>query len=71
MVSTADELLSCPFCGGKAFVVRDYCMSGNVVVFEDFYVGHWCDLFPFRMTTKKFATEAEAISAWNRRADHE
>ena len=70
-MTATDELKPCPFCGGKALVIRDYCTSYNICVFEDFYVGHWCKLFPTRMVTKKFATEAEAIAAWNRRAGDE
>ncbi len=54
------ELLSCPFCGGEATVER-IGKSGY------FYVAcntaYCCDF-------GRFDTEAEAIAAWNSRADY-
>lgn len=66
-----EELKPCPFCGGKAYTVRDYISTDDVVAYEDFYVAHWCSLMPQRIVTRKFLTEEQAIAAWNRRADHD
>ena len=54
------ELLSCPFCGGEAFT---YSM-------ETWWVSHACDCLGKYVGTKEYATEAEAIAAWNTRADY-
>lgn len=63
----SEELKPCPFCGGKATVLRDYIESDDETIYEDFSVAHWCDLMTHRVRTKKFKTESDAISAWNRR----
>lgn len=62
------ELLSCPFCGGEASVLRmDYgygstvwgvfCVNDSDVSFSH---GHFID---------NYTTEAEAITAWNARVE--
>ena len=51
------ELLSCPFCGGEAFLFEEseYCIY---VECED------C-----KIATPAYDSEAEAIDAWNTRVD--
>lgn len=54
-----NELKPCPFCGGKAYVARDFEISSWTV----FFVRCICCL----VRTNLFLTKSEAISAWNRR----
>lgn len=74
---TAPELLPCPFCGcDKVVIYYDHPDSVGPVVGGGFYISHplwkdfpisWgCDAVP---TRKYFDSKAEAIEAWNRRAD--
>jgi len=53
-----DKLLPCPFCGAEAKLL---CHSGAWRVVDTNYK---CDIQP---SEKWFATEEEAIAAWNRR----
>lgn len=53
------KLLNCPFCGGEAFT---YCM-------HDWWVSHDCYALGRNVSTKLCKTEAEAIEAWNTRAE--
>ncbi len=55
----SETLLSCPFCGGEAEIYTE--AFGGVV----FYV--WCDNCKTR--GDYYCTEAEAIAAWNSRAE--
>jgi Lar family restriction alleviation protein len=60
------KLLPCPFCGGEAFLHEGI---GN-----DKHYGWsiWCCTFEgkcIRPSSGYYSTEAEAIAAWNRRAD--
>ena len=53
------ELKPCPFCGGKAKVIKTY-EGMRWVVCDDCL----CE-------TDLFNTDVKAINAWNRRADNE
>ena len=63
----SEELKPCPFCGGKATVLMDYIESDDETIYDDFSIVHWCDLMAYKVRTKKFKTEGDAISAWNKR----
>lgn len=54
-----EELLPCPFCGGKASWASDESLDDWIP--QCTAEGCWCML-------GAYATEAEAIDAWNRRA---
>lgn len=54
------ELLPCPFCGGEADVI-DYD--------DECWVAHQC-ANGTSVETNSYETEAEAIAAWNSRADY-
>lgn len=60
MVGTG-ELLPCPFCGGEAEILTAESMYGGNLY------GVLCDCCAGR--TDVFVTEAEAIAAWNSRAE--
>lgn len=59
------ELLPCPFCGGEAQ------MSVNrESTVREYYIGCMnCHIRLYKIGYKRFYTEAEAIAAWNMRAD--
>ena len=55
-MSATDELKPCPFCGGEAEIVGDYYME---------WIAECVECCASSMT---YATEAEAVEAWNTRA---
>ena len=55
------ELLSCPFCGGEAEMLTAESMNGG------YLFGIMCN--DCRSRGDVYDTEAEAIAAWNSRAD--
>ena len=61
------ELLPCPFCGGEAELHPTYDMDTNEV--DGWFV--WCnnDACECKPETNQHFTEAEAIAAWNSRAE--
>lgn len=59
-----DELLPCPFCGGQA-----ECIRNDIGVFVGCF-NEDCPIGPATSTyVDGYATEAEAIAAWNSRAE--
>lgn len=62
----SDELLPCPFCGGEAEIVH----TPKVIPYEPWWIRcSFCEA-----TTPKYKSEtakADAIAAWNRRAEHD
>lgn len=67
MTGNRTTLLPCPFCGGEAELHPTYDMDTNEV--DGWFV--WCDngTCECKPETGQFFTEAEAIAAWNRRAE--
>lgn len=61
MTSATDELLPCPFCGGEAHTFHNYLWH---VKCDGTNGRYYCV-----MAFGAFATEKEAIDAWNRRAE--
>lgn len=65
--SATDELKPCPFCGGEAEIVTLDIWDKNAPV------GVGCSMCPVILAEysdyKRFATEADAIEAWNTRAE--
>lgn len=61
------KLLPCPFCGGEAELHQTYDMDTNEV--DGWFV--WCNNKECECTpeTREHFTEAEAIAAWNTRAE--
>lgn len=58
-MSMTSELKPCPFCGGEA--VTELCGKGKFA--------HWCVWCDCNVLRQDFKTEAEAIEAWNTRAE--
>lgn len=58
------KLKPCPFCGGEARII-------HVKQLWDPRNAFWAQCQKCRMSGKHFETEAEAIEAWNRRANDE
>jgi hypothetical protein len=70
-MTAPDELLPCPFCGGKAEIkdARKFLVVSKFSYIIPYSVGcsnKKCDVKPY---TEYSSTEQEAIDAWNRRAD--
>lgn len=59
-----EKLKPCPFCGGKASVVKRSCLRINYV---GYFVQHLCDMAIEPIETSDFETEQQAIETWNRR----
>ena len=61
------ELLPCPFCGGEAELHASYDMDTNEV--DGWFA--WCnnEQCECKPETNEYFTEAEAIAAWNTRAE--
>ena len=70
------ELLPCPFCGGEAHVVSDYSSEHDETRWGLWHecceheesAGYGNALFPW-FETPWYKTKAEAIAAWNTRAE--
>ena len=60
------ELLPCPFCGGEAAIVPTL----DTTVREWFVTCGNLECNVLACRTKRYYTEAEAIAAWNTRADY-
>jgi Lar family restriction alleviation protein len=54
------ELKPCPFCGGEAVRTPQFCMG---------YMGDGVKCKRCGIQTAPLQTDAEAIAAWNRRAE--
>lgn len=70
-MSAIDELLPCPFCGGRA----DYWHTPHVGGLHNCAVLDACGIAiectKCHATTIGYMSEDWAIAAWNRRASHE
>lgn len=73
---TMTKLLPCPFCGRKAHVIQaekplysHIHKEGWYVECDYCYVSMGLDFLSDNASMGAFATEADAIAAWNRRAD--
>lgn len=72
----SEELKLCPFCGRKATVTswwssREECGKAFVACSKESYAsGYECAVIHIDRIDEKTA-RADAIAAWNRRADHE
>lgn len=76
-MTSATELLPCPFCGGEAYVVSDYSSEHDETRWSLWHeccehdgesAGYGHALFPW-FETPWYKTEAEAIAAWNTRTE--
>ncbi len=61
------ELKPCPFCGGEAIIFRTYVKDAEVIENSKFYPIIRC--LECLVQTQPYKTEAEAITAWNKRAE--
>lgn len=63
------ELKPCPFCGGSALTSKEIYPTGE----KAWHVIHWADgnCFIENTINGDYDTEAEAVEAWNRRAENE
>ena len=62
-MTSATELKTCPFCGGKA-------VMKHVRQIWEPRESYWAACQSCHMSGKHYRTEAEAIEAWNTRAMH-
>ena len=60
-----DQLKPCPFCGGKATLIRTHCMSNGFTGYHVFHYELKCGMKEIRTHTME--TPQEAIAAWNGR----
>jgi len=61
-----DELERCPFCGGEALLLETSESVWDLKPHDFAVICRTCHAG----TRRYFSTEAEAIEAWNRRADN-
>lgn len=57
------KLKPCPFCGGKAFLIKSKDFTGRSI----YQV--YCPATTVQAKTTWFDTEKEAVEAWNRRTE--
>ena len=69
-VVESTTLLPCPFCGGHANVVEDAPMFPNQVWYGVGCSNPNCTAYT-GYGMRLFVNRADAIAAWNRRADHD
>lgn len=63
------ELKPCPFCGGEAEMATEHYYDDKKI---SYVVCKRCDARGgFFLVSPKYASEAKAIEAWNRRKDSE
>lgn len=62
------ELLPCPFCGRKAFIIETYCKETD---YRGYYVSHNCFWGIKPIKTYSRDTMEEAAGDWNRRVGEE
>lgn len=62
------ELKPCPWCGRVPEIIRNRTIVSGEVKHQEFYAFHPCRYIGSIETWKR-DTEAEAIEAWNRRAN--
>lgn len=60
-----DQLKPCPFCGGKASLIKTYCMANGFTGYHVFHYELKCGMKEIR--THTMDTPEEAIAAWNGR----
>jgi Lar family restriction alleviation protein len=66
-----DKLKPCPFCGGEAWIIRTNDNNSSPYVQCKFGVFRVPKCPLGHLVTWDYATEEEAIAAWNRRANDE
>lgn len=64
----SEQLKPCPFCGGKASLIKTLCIDNN---YQGYFIHHCCDITVAPIDTSSFPTEERAIAAWNRRTDEQ
>ncbi len=62
----SNNLLPCPFCGGETELDAGETLDDHVVKLTYYVFCYGCFV-----QSAKFPSEAEAIAAWNRRADYD
>lgn len=68
LLDVEQPLKSCPWCKNEVQAVRDFATCDGALLWEDWHIYHRCKMFG-PMKSGKFDTEADAIAAWNRRAN--
>lgn len=70
MKESKEELKPCPFCGGKAHVMKKECLSNGYVSYGICHsmFEHANCVLSGQSLNAVFETEEQAVAAWNMRA---
>lgn len=68
-MNDTEKLLPCPFCGGKAHVMKKECLSNGYITYGIYHsmFEHANCILSGQLIDAVFETEEKAMAAWNNR----